>query len=71
MNPEEYSIAVWLNDVKILELCVGFRIGMDTEEKAAKYGRWKAIKQGLMTNNQSCEVDVSVDASDDWATYNF
>lgn len=72
--PKEYSVNVWHNGVCKLSLYVAHSAGasdhpgIDCEVAAAHWAHGQALKRGVIEPYDNIEVDVSVDASDDWMT---
>jgi hypothetical protein len=69
MTNAEYSIAVWIDGTCKLNLCVEHGNSVMSTEDAAQWGYQQALKRNIVTADQPCDVDVSIDASDDWQTF--
>jgi hypothetical protein len=64
----EYSTNVWVRGKCVMERCVAHCDRVASVEDAAQWAYAKAVSEGIIGAGQPCEVDVSIDASDDWRT---
>ncbi len=72
VEPQEYSVNVHrirggATD-KVLSRCVAHDETIDSRDKAARYYLARAIRNGALLKGDHYEVDVNVDAADDWTT---
>lgn len=68
---QEYSIHVWADGKIQMERCIAHTDIINSVEIAAYWGYKAAVYEGRINDGDRADVDVSVDASDDWTTVQF